>query len=48
MFRATSTASSAFYGADIDGVRKWASRALDAARAYEDRGLTVGALSILA
>ena len=41
-------ASSAFHGADIDGVRGWASRALDAAERCEDRGLTVGALSILA
>ena len=36
-------ASSAFHGADIDGIRVWASRALDIARACEDRGLTVGA-----
>ncbi|MGZ4287365.1 MAG: helix-turn-helix transcriptional regulator [Solirubrobacteraceae bacterium] len=41
-------ASSAFHGADIDGIRDWASRALDIARAHEDRGLTVGALSRLA
>ena len=41
-------ASSAFYGADIDGIRNWASRALDIARTYHDRGLTVGALSRLA
>ena len=41
-------ASSAFYAADIEGVRDWASRALDVAHTYDDRGLTVGALSILA
>lgn len=41
-------ASSAFYGADIEGVRDWAARALDAAQGHQDRGLTVGALSILA
>ena len=41
-------ASSAFHGADIDGIRDWASRALDIACTCEDRGLTVGALSRLA
>jgi DNA-binding CsgD family transcriptional regulator len=41
-------ASSAFHGADFDGIRDWASRALDIARNHEDRGLTVGALSRLA
>ena len=41
-------ASSAFHGADVDGIRDWASRALDIARTCEDRGLTVGALSRLA
>jgi len=41
-------ASSAFHGADIDGIRDWASRALNIARTCEDRGLTVGALSRLA
>jgi hypothetical protein len=41
-------ASSAFHGADIDGIRDWASRALDIARTCEDRGLTVDVLSRLA
>ncbi|HWJ51497.1 MAG TPA: AAA family ATPase, partial [Solirubrobacteraceae bacterium] len=41
-------ASSAFYGADIECARDWAARALDAAQGHQDRGLTVGALSILA
>jgi DNA-binding CsgD family transcriptional regulator/tetratricopeptide (TPR) repeat protein len=45
-------ASSAFYGADIDGVRDWASRALDATHTHththEDRVLSLGALAILA
>ena len=41
-------ASSAFHGADIDGIRYWASRALDIARTCQDRGLTIGVLSRLA
>ena len=41
-------ASSAFYGAEFETVRTWSSRALDIARAYADRGLTMAALSSLA
>jgi predicted ATPase/DNA-binding CsgD family transcriptional regulator len=41
-------ASSAFHTADFEGVRDWASRALEVAQRYGDRGLTVGALAILA
>jgi ATP/maltotriose-dependent transcriptional regulator MalT len=41
-------ASSAFFRADIDGVREWGCRALDATHGREDRVLTVGALAILA
>ena len=41
-------ASSAFFRADIDGVRDWGSRALDVALVHDDRVLTVGALAILA
>ena len=41
-------ASGAFHAADFDGVRDWGLRALDVARSCEDRGLTVGALSVLA
>jgi DNA-binding NarL/FixJ family response regulator len=40
-------ASCAFYAADIEGVREWASRALEVVDSYEDRCLTVGALAIL-
>jgi DNA-binding CsgD family transcriptional regulator len=41
-------ASSAFHGAEFEEVRSWSSRALEIARAYEDRGLTMAALSSLA
>jgi ATP/maltotriose-dependent transcriptional regulator MalT len=41
-------ASSAYYGADFEGLRDRASRALDAAESLEDVGLVAGALAILA
>lgn len=41
-------ASSAFYGADFETVRTWSTRALEIARAHDDRGLTMAALSRLA
>ena len=41
-------ASSAFLGGDFEGVRHWASRALDAAERLEDAGLIAGALATLA
>lgn len=40
-------ASSAFPAADFQGVRDWATRALDAAERLEDPGLIAGALAVL-